>query len=78
MTTLPLSSRVRVDRVLKHSRTISGRRNPVTGASETTTVDLGWFLHLEFDGGIYAFGIGHDKPVGVEAGDMLVWRLSKE
>lgn len=72
-----LQGKVRVVNILEHHRTIRGKRDPVTGASLIESVNLGWFIHLEFDGGVYMFHNGTEKPEGIEVGDMVNVRIWK-
>lgn len=74
--TFRLQGRVPVVAVMEHFRTIRGRKNPITGAAETEQINLGWFIHLGFEGGTYAFHFGSEKP-NLEVGDEMnvaLWR----
>ena len=73
-----LSGKVPVVAIREHSRTIRGYKNPVTGAAEMEHINLGWFLHLQFDGGIYAFHYGADKPEGLVEGDIVLVTVTKD
>ena len=63
-----LAGSVKVVAIREHSRTIRGHKDPTSGASLLDFINLGWFIHLEFDGGIYAFHYGTDKPTGITEG----------
>lgn len=65
------AGKVPVVAIMEHSRTISGRKDPMTGQSIRENVNLGWFIHLGFEGGTYAFRYGHEKPEGIAEGDIL-------
>lgn len=73
-----LSGPVKVVAIRKHSRTVRGHKDPVTGAALLENIELGWFLHLEFEGGIYAFHYGNDQPQGVAEGDTVTVTVSKD
>lgn len=75
--TFRLQGKVKCIRIMEHTRTIRGSRDPVTGGGSLETVNLGWFVHLEFDGGTYAFRWGPDRPEGIEEGDevnVAIWK----
>lgn len=79
MTTV-LQVPLKVVRVLEHSKVIHGRRDPISGALTTESVNLGYFLHLEFLSGEsfgVALGIGPDKPDDINPGDTLLFTLKK-
>jgi hypothetical protein len=73
-----LSGPVRVAAIREHSRTIRGRKDPATGSATLENINLGWFLHLEFEGGIYAFRYGPEIPRGISEGDIVTVTLSKD
>lgn len=59
-----LRTKAKIVNVLEHHRTIRGRRD-AQGHAFTESVNLGWFLHIDFDGdGIAStsFGVGTEKP----------------
>jgi len=71
-----LKAKAKVLAVREHTRTISGRRDPVTGAFITENVNLGWFIHLDFGFGVpFAVGVGPEKP-DVREDQVLEWSLS--
>lgn len=73
-----LVGRTRVLAVREHFRTISGRKDPVSGQTLLENIKLGWFIHLEFENtGPIAVGVGHDRP-SLAAGDVLRFQLTKE
>ena len=72
-----LSGRVPVVAIREHSRTIRGHKNPITGAAEMEHINLGWFIHLQFEGGIYSFHYGPDQPEGLAEGDTVTVTVSK-
>lgn len=75
--TFRLQGRVKCSRIMEHHRTIRGKRDPLTGESVTESVNLGWFIHLEFEGGTYAFHFGPEMPTGIKEGDdvnVALWR----
>ena len=75
--TFRLKGKVRVSAIMEHHRTIRGRRNPVTGEASTESVNLGWWIHLEFEGGTYAFRYGPERPEGIQEGDevtVAIWK----
>lgn len=71
MSTFSLKTRAKIVAIMEHNRTISGRRDPISGQTVTEHINLGWFIHLEFGGGTYAFGYGHEKPTGIAVGDVV-------
>lgn len=66
------STHRRVTAVLEHMRTISGKKDPITGGAVLEHINLGWFIHL----GEISFGVGMDKP-DVKVGDTLKIILEK-
>lgn len=80
MTIQRLVTFAHVTRVIEHTKTIRGRRDPVSGASVTESINLGWFIHLDFDDDSLAeisLGVGSDHP-GFAAGDRLRVTLERE
>lgn len=73
-----LEGNVKVLAIREHSRTIRGHKDPTSGASLLDSINLGWFIHLEFEGGVYAFRFGMDRPEGIVEGDTVLVTLSKE
>lgn len=72
-----LKGTVPVLAIREHTRTIRGRRNPTSGESIVENVSLGWFLHLQLDGGVFAFRHGPTPPEGIAEGDRIEITLRK-
>lgn len=70
--TFSVSTLKRVTAVLEHTRTIQGKKDPVSGHAILEHVNLGWFIHL----GETSYGVGQDRPE-VEAGDTIELILRK-
>lgn len=75
--TFPLATHVRVMAVREHLRTISGRRDPISGAAVTNQVSLGWFVVVDLDEGGIAFPVGPEMPKDVAVGDTIKLTLAK-
>lgn len=71
-----IKSSCKVTALLEHSRTVMGRKDPVTGASIIENINIGWFIHTDLGDGI-SFGIGLDKPESLTVGDTLEVVLRK-
>jgi len=73
-----LSGQVKVLAIREHSRTIRGHKDPTTGNALLDNINLGWFIHLEFEGGVYAFRFGTDPPLGIAEGDTVTVTVTKD
>ena len=74
-----ISTRATVKGVHEHSRTIMGRRDPLTGGATTESISLGWFIHLDFgpESGPLSFGVGPERPTQVSLGDEVILTIYK-
>jgi hypothetical protein len=77
MTTyLPFGVRHRVTGIHEHTRTISGRRDPVSGAVTMDSISLGYFMHIDMAGGI-AIQLGPTPPEDLKVGDEVIVSIRK-
>lgn len=74
---LPLHAYVRVTAIREHIRTVSGRRDRITGAAITESVSLGWFIVTDLDDGGISFPVGPEMPKDIAVGDKLLLTLAK-
>jgi len=74
-----IASRATIRSIHEHHRTIFGRRDPLTGGSTTESINLGWFVHLDFgpESGPISFCVGPEMPKGISVGDEVFFALFK-
>lgn len=74
-----LSARATVRGVHEHTRTIMGKRDPITGGAITEAISLGWFVHLDFgpESGPISFGVGPERPAQIAQGDEVILTIFK-
>lgn len=69
---LPFKTLLPVVGIHEHTRTISGRRDPVTGAVALENISLGYFMHLQWaSGNVDAYHLGPTAPDDLKAGDTV-------
>ena len=77
MTPFFLSFRAPIIAIQEHHRTIRGRRDPASGQALIEHINLGWFIHLDFNGTPISFSTGHERPP-LEVGNSIIVQLLKE
>ena len=74
-----ISARATIRGIHEHTRTMYGKRDPVTQAAVTEHISLGWFIHLDFgpESGPMSFSVGPHFPSHISVGDEVIMTIFK-
>lgn len=72
-----LAAKATIRGLHEHSRTIAGRRDPITGGTSIETISLGWFIHVDFgpESGPISFCVGPEMPRNITIGQEVILAL---